>query len=122
MTRRLASPQLTAGDSRPFRHSLQLSPHDRGMNAPIQPLLSKTAIDARDDILTAHHAGESEYPLGHQLRMFHHVRSVADNPGRQQLALGQLDVLPDLPLVLVPGLCGFDEVSAGPDFEDENGD
>jgi hypothetical protein len=89
------------------------------MNAPIQLLLCKTAISARDHVLAAHHAGESEYPLGHQLRMFDHVRSVADNPRRQHLALGQRDVLPNLPFVLVTGIRGFDEVSAGLNFENE---
>src|SRR5262249_42892158 len=38
--------------------------------------------------------GQPDEPLGHQLRMLDHVRVVGDHTGDQDLALRQLDVLP----------------------------
>src|SRR5580704_917135 len=60
------------------------------MNAPVQLLLGETAVGACDDVLTAHHVGESEYPLGHQLRMSTTFVPWLTTPGANTLPSGSL--------------------------------
>src|SRR5216684_5213010 len=51
--------------------------------------------------------------------MFDHIGSVADDTGGEHLAIGQLDMFPNLPFVLVPWIRGLDEISAGTYLENE---
>src|ERR1700692_2145870 len=51
--------------------------------------------------------------------MLHDVGAVADDARSQDLALRQLDVLPDLPFVFMARIGGFDEVGAGTNLENE---
>src|ERR1700694_1380326 len=44
---------------------------------------------------------------------------MADDAGGQHFAVGQLDILPNLPFVLMPWIRGLDKISAGPYFENE---
>ena len=54
--------------------------------------------------------GVVDQALGDQLRVLHQVRGVADHARHQDLAVRQLDVLPDLPLVLVAHVGRLDAV------------
>ena len=57
--------------------------------------------------------GEAHDPLGHQFGMLDHVGRVADDAGQDQLAVGQLDVLPDAPFVLMADVAGLERIGAG---------
>src|SRR5712691_8998638 len=59
-----SSPKFLASDPRAFGHGMQLRPHDRGVNAPVQLLLREAAICAGDEVLAADQPGESEEALG----------------------------------------------------------
>src|SRR6266508_2393954 len=50
--------------------------------------------------------------------MFNHVGLMADDSWNEYFALGQLHVLPDHPLVLVPRVCRLDRVGLGVDAQD----
>src|ERR1700674_1747738 len=113
------SPKLLARDPSAFGHGLQLCPHDRGMNAPVELLLGEAAIGAGDDVLAPDEPGEPEEAVGHELWMLHDVRAVAYDAWGQYLAFGQLDVFPDSPFVFVAGIGGLDEVGASTDLENE---
>src|ERR1700680_4862494 len=116
---RLSSPKFFAGNSRALGHGLQLRPHDRGVYSPVELLLREAAIRAGDDVLAADQPRELEDAFGNKLRMLDHVGAVADNAGRQHLAVGQLNVLPDTPFVLVARISRLNEIGARPDLENK---
>src|SRR5579862_5340325 len=92
------------------------------MNAAVELFLGKAAIGAGDDVFTADYASETKDAFGYELWMFHDICTVTDYTGGQNLALRQLDVLPDAPFMFVAGVGGFDEVGSGADLENEIGD
>ena len=59
--------------------------------------------------------GEAEDALGDQLRMLDDVGGMADDARQDQLVVGQLDVLPHLPLVLVADIAGLERVGLSVD-------
>src|SRR3984885_3934694 len=71
---------------------------------------AETAIRGGDDILAADGFGEADDPVGNELWIFDQVGRVSDDSGQDFLAGGQLNVLPDLPLVLVAGVGGLERV------------
>src|SRR5580658_6726471 len=71
---------------------------------------AETAIRGGDDILAADGFGEADDPVGNELWIFDQVGRVSDDPGQDFLAGRQLNVLPDLPLVLVAGVSGLERV------------
>src|SRR3954470_21960271 len=88
-----------AGDACSFRHGLELRPHDRWMHTPVDFFLREAAVGAGNQVLAADARGESRETLGDKLRMFHHVRAVADDARHENLAGRQLHLLPHLPFV-----------------------
>ena len=62
---------------------------------------AKATIGAGDDVLAPDHPGEVEDAVGDDLRVLDDVGGVADDPRDQDFSVGQLDVSPDFPLVLV---------------------
>ena len=95
---------------RALRQRLELRPGDLRMNAPAEP-----AVGRSDDPLPADEVGEAQDALGDQLRMLDHVGGVADDARQHQLVVGQLHLLPDLPLVLVADIAGLERVGVGVD-------
>ena len=81
--------------------------------------LGEAAVRAGQHVLGADQARRALEALGDQLRVLDDVGGVADHARREQLAVGQLDVLPDAPLVLVARVGVLVEVGAGVDLEDE---
>ena len=64
-------------------------------------------------------AGEAFEPVSDQLRVLDHIRRVTDQ-SRRELSIGrQVDVPPHLPLVLVAGIRGLEQVRAGVHPQDE---
>ena len=60
------------------------------------------------DPLATDYAGEPRNPLRHQLRVLDQMDAMRHDAGHEQLAVGQPDVLPDLPFVLMPRIRSFD--------------
>src|SRR5438874_1344102 len=77
--------------------SYELRPGDLRMDPAAEP-----AIGRGDDPLAADQLGETQNAVGDQLGMFDDIGGVADDAGQDQLVVGQLDLLPDPPFVLVP--------------------
>jgi len=105
---RSRSPERSRGQLRALRQHLQLCPGDIRMHAAAQ-----AAICAGDDVFSAHQTRKTRDSFGDQVRMLHHIGRVADDARNKNLAVGQLDVLPNTPLVLVPRVRGFDRVCPG---------
>ena len=61
--------------------------------------------------------GEAHDAVGDELGVLDDVGGVADDAGQDQLAVGQLGVLPDAPFVLVADVAGLEGVGAGVDLE-----
>ena len=78
---------------------------------------AEAAIRAGDDVLTADDFGVAHDAVGDHLRVFDDVGGMADDARDQHLAFGQLDVLPDAPLVLVANIAGLDRIGAGVDAQ-----
>src|SRR4029078_4847502 len=53
---RSSPPQFLAGKARALRQRLELCPHDRGMDSPVEGALRKTAIRCRQHVLALHDA------------------------------------------------------------------
>ena len=65
--------------------------------------LGEAAVGSAHDALAADELREPDEPVGDELRVLDDVRVVRDDARDEHLALGQLDVLPEAPLVLVAG-------------------
>src|SRR5262249_11314860 len=85
----------------------------------VQGALGEPAIDPRDDTLAAHHSRKGHDALGDGLGMFHYRGRVRDDAGYQDLALRQLDVLPDSPFVRMARRRRFHGVGLSLDTEQE---
>ncbi len=71
---------------------------------------AETAVGCGDDVLASDQVGEADDAVGDQLGMLDDVGGVADDARKEDLAVGQLDVLPDLPFVLVPDIARLERV------------
>ena len=80
---------------------------------------------AKPQSVPRHHSLRPDQPrepdeaLGDELRVLDDVRVVGDDAGDEHLAVRQLDVLPQPPLVLVARVGLLDQVVAGAHLEDE---
>ena len=81
--RRLRRPELLARQPGAGDQRFELGPGELRMDAP-----AETAIGAGDDILAAHHPGESQDAVGDELGVLDDVGGVADDPRDQDLAVG----------------------------------
>lgn len=75
--------------------------------------MGESAIGARYHIFLAHNVGVIHDAVSHQLRVFDVIGGVGDNARYQHLIVGQLNVPPELPFVLVAWVGGFYGVSSG---------
>src|SRR3972149_2428129 len=97
-----SAPQLLRRDAGALRHRRELRPDDlRVADAAAAP--AGAAAGAGEAFPAADDAGVAPEPLGDELRVLDEVAVVADDAGHERLAGRQLDVLPDLPLVVVAG-------------------
>ena len=78
------------------------------MNSAAEP-----AIGRGDDPLAADQIGKAQNALGDELGVLNDVGRVADDPRQDEFAVGQFDVLPDLPLVLVADIASLKRIGAG---------
>jgi hypothetical protein len=74
---------------------------------------AQSAVGAGDDLLATDHARVPHDAISNHLRVFDNVSGVAYDTGDEKLAVGQGNVLPDAPFVLVADIAGFDRVGAG---------
>src|ERR1700722_17897510 len=77
------------------------------------------AIGAGDHAFAPDYAGVAQYPIAHQLGMLDQNRRMGDDAGDQNLVLGQIDMAPYLPFVLVTRISSFERISAGADLEND---
>ena len=80
---------------------------------------AEAAIGAGDDVLATYHPGEVEDAVGDDLRVLDDVSGVADDARDQDFPVGQLNGLPDFPLVLVPDVASLDRVSANANLKQD---
>ncbi len=102
---RPSAPKLAARQSRALRESLELGPGDHRMDAA-----AEAAIGRGDDAFTADAFGEAQNALGDEFGVLHHAGGVTDDAGQNELAVGQFDVPPYIPLVFVTDVAGFERV------------
>ena len=76
---------------------------------------AEAAIGRGDDALAADEIGEPEDAVGDEIGVLDDVGRVADDPRQDQPIVGQFDVLPDLPLVLMPDIAGLERIGLGVD-------
>jgi branched-chain amino acid transport system ATP-binding protein len=86
---------------------LELGPHDGWVLALEEGALGEPAVGAGHDPLPADQPGVGHEALGHCLGVLDHRGRVGDDPGNEQLALGQLDVLPHAPFMRVADIGGL---------------
>jgi hypothetical protein len=80
---------------------------------------AEATIGAGDDVLAPDHPGEVEDAVGDDLRVLDDVGGVADDARDQDFSVGQLDVSPDFPLVLVTDVAGLDRVSTNANLKQD---
>src|SRR5262249_33073778 len=95
-------PEFAGGQARALPERAQPVPDGVGVDLDPAREGPEAAVDSGHDVLAPDHARIAGDALGHQLGMLDEVGGGVDHPGYQHLALGQVDFLPHLPLVLVP--------------------
>ncbi len=78
-----------------------------------RPGRRKTAIRPGNDPFPPDYAGEPLDPLRDELRVLHLVDAMRHDAGNQDLVIGQLELVPDPPLVLVPRIGRLDGIPLG---------
>src|SRR3990167_9424866 len=94
-------PQATARELRALRKHAKLFPHDVRMHARGRQTLCETAVHAGNDVFPPDELRVAHQTLGHEFGVLDAVRRVRDDARNDDLALRELDVLPDMILVLV---------------------
>src|SRR5260370_11538355 len=87
----------------------------------IRPL-REAAVRARDHVLSPDQPRQTNDAFGDELRMLDDVGGVADHAGDQNRVLGQLELLPQPPFVLVPRIGELDGIAAGAHLQHQIGD
>src|SRR5215472_14081200 len=110
-------PELAARQDRPLYQRVQLCPRNVWVNAT-----AETTVGRGDHPFPAHQIGEAEDSLRDQLWMLDHIGGMADDTRQHQLVVGQLYLLPDLPLMLVTNIAGFERIRLGLDRQHDRDD
>src|SRR6202044_2982281 len=97
-------PEFAGGQVGAFGHGGELGPGDFGVDGHERGEGGEAAVGAGDHVLPADEAGVADQALGDQFRVLDVVGGGVEHAGDEDLAVGQGDVLEDLPLVLVPGV------------------
>src|SRR5262247_4571187 len=103
-----ALPEAPARQPRSLREHAELLPHDARVHARGREPLREAAVHAGDDVLAADEPRVAHDPLRDQLRVLDAVRRVGDDARDEDLALGELDRLPHVVLVLVAWVRSFE--------------
>ena len=74
---------------------------------------AEAAIGRCQHPLPSDDVGEAHDALGDELGVFDDIGGVADDTWQEQLGVGQPDLLPDLPFVLVADIAGLERIGAG---------
>ncbi len=101
---RLFEPQRLARESGALGQGAQLGPGDLWMRAP-----AEAAVGAGDDVLFSDQIRVALQALRHELRVLHHVGGVGDHARNEDLAGGELHLLPHRDLVLVARIGALDQ-------------
>ena len=101
---------MKGGQRCPLRQRFELGPSDVRVNAS-----AETAVGGGDNPLLADKVDKAKDALADGLGVLDHIGGVADDPRQDQLAVGKLNVLPDLPLVLVADIAGLERIGTGVD-------
>ena len=97
----------------------ELRPHHGGVLPLVHGALGEAAVGARDHPISPDDTGEVHESFGDGFGMLDHRGRVRDHARDQDLVVGQLDVLPDPPLVRVARRRRFDGVGLGLDPQHE---
>src|SRR5437899_3084270 len=100
-----------------FGHRLELGPDDLFMT----DARTDAAVRACLDVFAPDHPGIVDEALRNQLRMLDEVGCVGDDARHEHLTLRQLDLLPDVVLMLVPNVGSFDRILHSVDLEHQIG-
>ena len=114
-----SSKQFFAGKRRTLDERLEFGPHHRRGYALDDIHLRETTIRAGNHIFRTDQFRVANNPIGHQPGMFHSDRMVRDHSRNQDLTRRQFAILPDSPLVFMPGICGLNRIRAGAHLEDK---
>src|SRR5262249_793090 len=96
-------PQFLRSEPRALGERGELHPHDLGVDLQPAGKGAEAAIDAGDDVSRSHHARVLRDAVRHQLGVLDEVRGGIDHARDDDLAVGQLHVLPHFPFVAVAG-------------------
>jgi hypothetical protein len=91
------SSQFLGGEPDPFGQRLELEPDDVGVHLDSAGEGAKTAIDPGQHVFSPDHVRVSGNALSHQFRVLDEVGRGVDHARDNNLALRELDILPDLP-------------------------
>src|SRR3990167_6207139 len=111
----LPSPELPGGEARAFSHRLELGQSDRGR----ADSRARAEVRTRHDIFATHQLGVLYQALCDRLRVFNEVAIVAGYPRNEHLPLGQLDILPHTPLMLMAGVRSLNGIALRAHLQDE---
>ena len=104
-------PEFLRSQSGAFGQVLKLCPDDAGMNFLFGGGKGgETAVAATHNVFLADDIGKPDQALGNELGMFDKRRGVGNDAGNDGFAFRHLDVLPNLPLVLVAWDAGLKEI------------
>src|SRR5215469_14330010 len=120
VTKKLPSvfPEMLGCQPCTFSHCSELSPDHGGMDFRIVSRLGgESTICTGHHVFAAHELGKSHKPFGNQLGMFHNLAGMCDHAWYQDLAFRQLHYFPDVILVFVPRVRGFEGIGARPDLK-----
>src|SRR5690606_31529177 len=107
-------PETLRGDLGALPESFEPRPRDVLVDAA-----TETAVRAGDHVLATHELREVLDAVGNQLRVLDDVRCMTNDTRDDDLALGELHVLPDLPLVLMAGVRALEAERLRVDLEHE---
>src|ERR1700733_4450575 len=100
-----SAPKLAAGQRGPLCQRLEFGPVDLRMNATAQ-----TAVGRGDDPLPSDEIREPQNALGNKLRVLDNVGRMADDAWQDQLVIWQSHLLPNLPLMFMADIAGFERI------------
>src|SRR5262249_1678800 len=114
------SPELGTRQSCPLSHGLELGPDDGGVDFRLcGGLRGEAAVASGDDVLPSYEGSIFHQAISHRLRMFLKVGGMRDDSGNQHLPLGQLDALPDAPLMVMARIGRLEGVGASVDLQEQ---
>src|SRR4030095_3790030 len=103
-------PELLCRQSCPLRQGLELGPHDGVMHARRKSPLREAAVSTSNHVLPPDQSGVGRDAPGDQFRVLDEVSRMGAAPGDEDLAVGELNIFPALPLMLMARVGSFHTV------------